>query len=113
MGRGCLAVLIWRSDLMRPVLHGDVSNAARALLYVPHALRRRLCDRMIMESQAADEYVRETGHIHPLWGNGSLMSAARKRMLADEPGFDDADYCACFEMVLRRLVAWRTNRVRR
>ncbi|MCF6234364.1 MAG: hypothetical protein L3J36_14870 [Rhodobacteraceae bacterium] len=95
---------------MRPVLHGDISNAARALLYVPVGLRASLCERMILESEAADEYVARVGRLHPLWGNGSLMSAARKRMLADEPTFDDADYCACFEMVLRRLAQWRANR---
>ncbi len=98
---------------MRPVLHGDVANAARALLHVPVGMRRHLCDRMIMESDAADEYARATGRLHPIWGNGSLMSAARKRMLADEPGFDDTEYCRCFEMVLRRLVDWRASRTRR
>ena len=97
---------------MRPVLHGDISNAARALLYVPEALRASLCERMIQESEAADEYVGRVGRLHPMWGNGSLMSAARKRMLADEPTFDDIEYCACFEMVLRRLTEWRINRTR-
>lgn len=89
---------------MRPVLHGDVSNAARALLHVPRALRQDLCARMLCEAEAADIYAQRQGRLHPLWGNGSLMSAARKRVLADEPGFDDVDYCDCFEMVLRGLV---------
>lgn len=89
---------------MRPVLHGDVSNAARALLQVPRGVRQNLCIRLIREAETADIYARRTGRLHPLWGNGSLMSAARKRVLADEPGFDDPDYCACFEMVLRQLI---------
>lgn len=89
---------------MRPLLHGDVSNAARALLAVPRSFRPVLCRRMIVEAEAADDHVRRTGRLHPLWGNGSLMAAARRRRLADEPGFDDADYCACFEMVLRALI---------
>lgn len=89
---------------MRPLLHGDISNAARALLNVPQAMRGGLCARMIDEAEAADEYAGSRGRLHPLWGNGSLMSAARKRMLADEPTFDDVDYCACFEMVLRQLL---------
>ncbi len=98
---------------MRPVLHGDVTNAARALLAVPRGVRRGLCNRLIREAETADIYARRTGRHHPLWGNGSLMSAARKRMLADEPDFDDLDYCACFEMVLRQLIDRAFNRSRR
>lgn len=89
---------------MRPLLHGDISNAARALLNVPRAGRRDLCKRMISEAEAADRYCCRVGALHPFWGNGSLMSAARKRVLADEPGFDDMEYCACFEMILRALI---------
>ena len=96
---------------MRPVMHGDISNAARALLYVPEGLRAGLCQRMISETEAADSYVQRVGRLHPLWGNGSLMSAARKRMLADEPTFDNVEYCACFEMVLKQLADWRANRM--
>ncbi len=97
---------------MRPVLHGDVSNAARALLNVPQMLRADLCVRMIREADAADAFARREGRLHPLWGNGSLMSAARKRVLADEPGFDNLEYCACFELVPRRLIDWRVSRTR-
>lgn len=53
--------------------------------------------------------MRKTGRCHPLWGNGSLMGAARKRMLAPEPGFDDPEYCRCFEMVLEALIARRAH----
>ena len=91
---------------MRPVLHGDVSNAARALLNVP---RVDLCTRMMREAEAADVFAHHSGQLHPLWGNGSLMAASRKRMLANEPTFDDVDYCDCFEMVLRGLVNWRAS----
>lgn len=90
---------------MRPVLHGDVSSAARVLLRAPEAQRRDLCERMIREAEAADDHVRRFGKLHPLFGNGSLMSAARKRVLATEPGFDDLSYCACFELVLRCLIS--------
>ncbi len=97
---------------MRPLLHGDVSNAARALLAVPRPLRPALCRRMIDEAEAADAHVRRTGRLHPFWGNGSLMAAARRRRLADEPGFDDPDYCECFEMVLRTLIAHKISQKR-
>lgn len=95
---------------MRRVLYGDVSNAARVLLRVPEAARARLCARLLAEAEYADRHMRRTGRAHPLWGNGSLMAAARKRMLAPEPGFDDPDYCACFEMVLQALIRRAADR---
>ncbi|RBW60294.1 hypothetical protein [Ruegeria sp. A3M17] len=97
---------------MRPVLHGDVSSAARALLNAAPADRERLCTRMINEAELADIYVGQTGRLHPLFGNGSLMAAARTRSLVDEPSFDDFQYCQCFEMVLRCLVQFRVTRMR-
>jgi len=109
MGPGCLPGLIWGAETMRPVLYGDVSNAARALLNVPRGMRRDLCARLIREAEGADAHARSTGTLHPVWGNGSLMSAARKRVLADEPTFDDTDYCACFEMVLRGVIDRRAR----
>ena len=89
---------------MRPVLHGDVSAAARVLYLMPAPLRALACKRMIDEAEAADRFSARTGRVHPLFGNGSLMGAARKRKLAPEPGFDDREYCQCFEQVLRALV---------
>jgi len=89
---------------MRPVLHGDVSSMARMLLQVAPSARQTLCARVFCEADWAEAHVRLSGRLHPLWGNGSLMSAARKRVLADEPGFDDIDYCRCFELVLRLLI---------
>ncbi|WP_158967926.1 DUF7742 family protein [Chachezhania sediminis] len=88
---------------MRPVLHGDVSCAARALYAVPEVFRVPLGVRLIREAEAADRFVQRNNALHPFWGNGSLMSAARAHVLADEPGFDDLDYCACFELVLQVL----------
>lgn len=96
-----------RGDPVRALLHGDVSNAARALLAAAPAARPGLALRMIREAEAADRHVRRTGRLHPRWGNGSLMAAARRRRLADEPGFDDRDYCRCFAMVLVALAWWR------
>ncbi len=97
---------------MRPILHGDVSAAARALLAAPAAIRARLCDRLIAEAEMADLHVAETGRLHPVFGNGSLMAAARGRKLADEPRFDDIQYCQCFELVLQALIRFHITRTR-
>ena len=47
--------------------------------------------------------MRRTGRLHPDWGNGSLMGAAHKQPMAPEPGFDCADYVACWVEVLTCL----------
>lgn len=94
---------------MRPILHGDVSSTARALLMIPFERRRDLCGTLIRQADKADQHARRTGYPHPRWGNGSLMSAARKHVLATEPGFDNLEYCQCFEMVLQMLIEWRVN----
>ncbi|WP_170410232.1 MULTISPECIES: DUF7742 family protein [Ruegeria] len=95
---------------MRPILHGDVAAAARALLAALPQDRDRLCTRLIQEATLADQYVGQTGNLHPLFGNGSLMAAARNRRLADEPGFDDVQYCRCFELVLQHLIRFQISR---
>lgn len=88
---------------MRPVMHGDISSAARALLAARPDLRPALARQMIHEAECADRYVIENRRIHPQFGNGTLMAVARKRPLAVEPDFDNADYSRCFEMMLRIL----------
>lgn len=88
---------------MRPVLLSDVTAAARVLLGVAAARRIACCERMIREADHADRYVRRSGRLHPDWGNGTLLAAARTRPLQAEPGFDDLVYCECFEIVLHAL----------
>lgn len=97
---------------MRPLLHGDVSAAARALLAAPPPERTRLCVRMIYEAELADNHRARTGRLHPVYGNGSLMAVARNRVLADEPGFDDLQYCQCFSLVLHHLADFLITRSR-
>ncbi|MEP2028950.1 MAG: hypothetical protein ABJI96_09635 [Paracoccaceae bacterium] len=97
---------------MRPVLHGDVISAARALLAVPEAARVDFCAALIRRADIADKHRRQTGQVHQVWGNGSLMAAARAFPLLPEPGFDDDVYCNCVEMVLNALVKWRFSQKR-
>lgn len=88
---------------MRPVLHTDLRDAARALLMRPARQRFDLCRRMLNEAAWADRYARQTGRPHPLWGNGTLSDAARKRGLAREPTLDDTQFCHCLALVLLGL----------
>ncbi|WP_300516676.1 hypothetical protein [Aliiroseovarius sp.] len=84
---------------MRPLGHGDLSAAGCALLSVVPAARPALLTRMLVEAEAADAYRRDTGRLHPLWGNGSLMSVAMVRPRRREPFLDDPDYAACLAMI--------------
>lgn len=97
---------------MRPVLHGDVSCAARAMLSVPPALRSRFCAELIAHAHAADLHVQRTARLHPRWGNGSLMAAARKHPMMPEPGFDCPDYCACYSQLMQALIRFHASRRR-
>lgn len=89
---------------MRPVLHGDVTSVARALLLVGEDARDGLCQRIFVQADQAEEHVRLSGRLHSSYGNGSLMAAARCYNLADEPSFDNTEYCRCFAIVLHRLM---------
>ena len=97
---------------MRRIMHGDVMSAARALLTVPEAGRERFCAKLIERADRADRYCRQTGHVHLMWGNGSLMAAARTYSLPPEPSLEDDIYCSCIEMVLHMLVEWRISQRR-
>lgn len=90
---------------MRPVLPGDVSAAARALLPVSRARRADFARRLIEEAQAADLYCRTEGRAHPRWGNGTLMAAAHGHEMGCEGTFCDPDYLDCQMQVLGALLA--------
>ncbi|KIC22639.1 DUF7742 family protein [Leisingera sp. ANG-Vp] len=87
--------------MRRPLLPGDVSAAARALLAVPAGARNALCRRIFGGAAEALAY----GKLHPRWGDGSLSAAARGYRLADEPFLDDPEYLACTRLVLRQAAA--------
>ena len=89
---------------MRPMGHGDMSAAGCALLSVAPAARAELLNRMLTEAEAADAYRRDTGRVHPLWGNGSLMSVAMVRPRRREPFLDDPDYAACLAMIFDAVI---------
>ncbi len=90
---------------MRRVLHGDVSAAACVLYLIPELDRKAALRRMLAEADAADTYRVGSGNLHPLWGNGSLMSVALARPYAPEPFLDEPDYAACMALVFEALVA--------
>lgn len=97
---------------MRPILHGDLTNAARVLMRVAEADRDGVARQMIEEAERAFDHMTATGRAHPDWGDGSLMSAARMRGMSFEPTLDNLAYCSCLETVLRSLKKRRLATVR-
>ncbi|MFY0312352.1 hypothetical protein ACFMBG_20925 [Leisingera sp. D0M16] len=91
--------------MRRPVLPGDVTAVARALLAVPDRERLRLCRRIFSGAAEAAAYAGLFGRLHPRWGDGSLSAAARRYALADEVFLDDPEYLHCTRLVLRELAA--------
>jgi hypothetical protein len=89
---------------MRPILPGDVTAAARALLHVPPGFRDALMKRIITEAEAADCYRRKFRKAHAVWGNGTLMAAALARPVAREPRSNDRDYLDCQARVIDALI---------
>lgn len=89
---------------MRPVMHGDVVAAARFLYALPEQNRYRALRRLMQQAEDADFYRRQTGKVHPAFGDGSLMTAALAKSPPSEPALDDRDYCGCMAMVFEALV---------
>lgn len=90
---------------MRAIMHADVTAAARVLLATPQEQRAQLCKRMLREAHWADNFVKRTGRLHALWGNGTLRGAAYARRLAPEPALGALDYAQCFALVLEHVIA--------
>lgn len=91
--------------MRRPVLFGDVTAVARALLLVPVDRRLLLCRRIFGMAAEACAHVDLRHQLHPRWGDGSLSAAARRFQLAQEPFLDDPAYLSCTRLVLRELAA--------
>ncbi len=88
---------------MRPVLHGDVTTAARALYPLKPQARRAALSRWLAEARAAHCHVLRFGRAHPQWGTGSLMSRAGRQQPVPEPALSDPHYLECLGLVLQGL----------
>lgn len=92
---------------MKPVLPGDVTAAARALLPLPPEARSGFAHRLIDEACAADLHCRRTGQAHRCWGNGTLLGAAHGHEMGREACFEDPEFLDCQVKMLESLRAFR------
>lgn len=90
---------------MRTILLGDISAAARALLYVPVQSRLCLLHTMIQQADAAHDYHKRLRRPHPLWGNGSLMARANVEPQAKEPFASNIAYLDALQIVISALIS--------
>lgn len=90
---------------MRSVTHGDVVAAARVLYMRAEDERGALMERLLRQARRGDRYRRETGRVHPFWGDGSLMAAALSLSPPPEPALADEEYCACLAQVFEALIS--------
>jgi len=88
-------------------MHGDVVAAARVLFAQPSEQRQTLIGRLLREAGWADAYRRSVGRVHPIWGDGSLLTAALLRRPPPEPQLSDSDYCTCLAEVFDALIELR------
>ena len=81
---------------MRPVRHEDVHAAARVLLGVASGRRVWVLYRMLREAGEASLHGISG---HPVWGDGSLMTAALRRRPCVAPALADRGFCECLALV--------------
>jgi hypothetical protein len=89
---------------MHTVGLGDLAAAARALMAVPEARRGLLLRRLMDEADLAERYRRTRGRAHPVFGNGTLMSAALARPQAGPVAPGDSDYLACLAQAIEGVL---------
>lgn len=94
---------------MRGVLVGDLEYAVAALLAQPPETWDQIATEMITQAHTADCTRKKTGHAHPQFGTGSLMSAAAKRVRARRSDRCDGSYCAALDCLLHALAEWRAD----
>ena len=93
---------------MRTVTHGDVVAAACVARGIAEDGRCAFILRLLEQAHTADIYRKHTGRAHPMWGDGTLMGAARQGQTAhSEPFLSDSEYLETIATVIETLLFWR------
>ncbi len=104
MGRGRLSG--WRCK-MRALLPGDLDCAVAVVMAQPPEARAGVAAQMLAQADLADRYRKRLGRAHPIYGTGSLMSAALGWPEGPRSRVYDASYCAALIVVLTAVQDWR------
>lgn len=90
---------------MRPVTPTDLMAAARVLLAVPARLRVAEAYVLIRHTRIADDFRRDTGRLHPGFGNGTLLSLALQCPTQEPRTPGDPEYLACIATMIDAVLA--------
>ncbi len=89
---------------MRAPLAGELVIFARALMAHPAEKRGMMAKEILAETEAAHDYIRHNGTIHPALGDGSLMARILPLSPCSEPFADDLDFLNALAIVIEELV---------
>lgn len=90
---------------MRPVQLADIEVAARVLMAVGARQRVGIAAQLIERAALADQVRLATGKAHPLFGSGTLMSAATSLPSSPRPAFLGPDELQAIAIVINGLLA--------
>ena len=94
---------------MRPILPGDLDAGVRLLLTLPPGAHPGRAAALVWQADTADRWRKRTGRAHPLWGDGSLLTAARMVGARAPVWCCDAAYCAALAILLGSIAAHRAE----
>jgi hypothetical protein len=86
-----------------PLWMGDLLALTRACLQAPAEDCRPLARRILTEAGIAAGHREATGAAHPLFGDGSVASAALSRPCRREPPLTDAAFRRCLAICLDEI----------
>ena len=92
---------------MRPILPPDLDLLARVVLPLPAESRARVIAQLLTHADLADRYRKRTGRLHPLHGDGSVLSVALQHRPSPSRPTCDRIYCAALLDVVQGIAVWR------
>lgn len=88
---------------MRPISIVDIEVAARVLLCVPPNGHADLMAELLQRADIADRYRKRLGRRHPVFGSGTLMSAAQNYPQSGRPAFIRKEMLQALSSVINAL----------
>lgn len=88
---------------MRVPTHTDLIVLARVLRACPNEMRDWVARRILEEADSANRCLIAENVPHPVWGDGTLASAALRRGVPPQFSLSDPEYCLCLMSVARAL----------
>ena len=96
---------------MRPVHLADIEVAARVLLAYPQSAHNGIMSELIKRADVADRNRKRWRKPHPMYGAGTIMSAAAHFRQAARPSQIDANTLDALGAVIKGLSDRHTNQL--